>query len=174
MLQVGTTDEKCEVTHNCEPSQQEIDFIIQEIRPYFPEGYDFKANLISAYAGIRPLVKKSASMEPKVSHDGALTQRFKRGITKLASKVRTQKNSTSALSRSHEIEVSKSGLISLLGGKWTSFRVMGEDTVDKVIEVHKLEPKHEGSKTLEFNLIGSYSKMEQLTGFKPKNDVLFD
>lgn len=28
--------------------------------------------------------------------------------------------------------------------------------------------------TLQFNLIGSYSKMEQLSGFKPKNDVLFE
>lgn len=90
VLQVGTTDEKCEVTHNCEPSQEEIDFIIQEIKPYFPEGFDFKANLISAYAGIRPLVKKGADLEPKVSHDGPMTQRFKRSVTNLASKIQSK------------------------------------------------------------------------------------
>ena len=31
---VGTTDEFCEATHNCEPSQEEIDFIIKEIKPF--------------------------------------------------------------------------------------------------------------------------------------------
>ena len=56
---VGTTDVKCDVTHDCKPTQEEIDFIIKEISPYFGEDYDFKNNLISSWAGIRPLVKKS-------------------------------------------------------------------------------------------------------------------
>ncbi|CAD8204588.1 unnamed protein product [Paramecium octaurelia] len=43
--------------------------------------------------------------------------------------------STKEVSRTHEIEVSKSGLISVMGGKWTIFRLMGEQTVDKVQEL---------------------------------------
>jgi glycerol-3-phosphate dehydrogenase len=54
---VGTTDEFCEATHNCEPTEKEIDFIISEIRPFLGKDYDYKANLLSAWAGLRPLVK---------------------------------------------------------------------------------------------------------------------
>ena len=56
---VGTTDEFTDATHHCEPTQKEIDFICDEIRPFFGKDYDFKGNLISAWAGLRPLVKES-------------------------------------------------------------------------------------------------------------------
>lgn len=58
---VGTTDEFCEATHHCEPSQKEIDFIIDEIKPFLGQDYDYKGNLLSAWAGLRPLVKSQAS-----------------------------------------------------------------------------------------------------------------
>ena len=35
-------------------------------------------------------------------------------------------STTKEVSRTHEIEISKSGLISVMGGKWTIFRLMGE------------------------------------------------
>lgn len=34
----------------------------------------------------------------------------------------------------HQIEVTDSGLVSLLGGKWTSFRHMGQDTVECILK----------------------------------------
>lgn len=46
----------------------------------------------------------------------------------VAFKLNSKKNKeleTKAISRSHEIEVSPSGLVSLMGGKWTTFRNMG-------------------------------------------------
>ena len=43
--------------------------------------------------------------------------------------------STAALSRNHIIEVSTEGLVSVLGGKWTTCRKMGEDAVDAAIEL---------------------------------------
>jgi len=43
------------------------------------------------------------------------------------------KGSTANLSRNHVIEISQSGLVSLMGGKWTSFRKMGEETIDKIV-----------------------------------------
>ena len=60
------------------------------------------------------------------------------GIRKFAGVVNSFKggkgSSTAKLSRTHVIEFSDSGLCSLLGGKWTSFRIMGEETVDEIIE----------------------------------------
>lgn len=169
VLQVGTTDEKCAMTHNCEPTKEEIDFIVKEIKPYMPEGYDFEANLISAYAGIRPLVSGGQDKQSQHSNDGMVTQKFKSSIRRLAKLLQGKSSKTSSISRSHVIEVSDSGLVSLMGGKWTSFRVMGEHTVDQILETHSLDTKHKESQTLNFNLIGSYSKMEQLSGFKPAN-----
>jgi glycerol-3-phosphate dehydrogenase len=58
---VGTTDEFCEATHDCEPTEKEIDFIIQEIRPFLGKDYDYRGNLLSAWAGLRPLVKSLPS-----------------------------------------------------------------------------------------------------------------
>ena len=63
---VGTTDEKCDVTHFCQPTEEEIDFMFKELEPYFGEDYDYKGNLVSAWAGIRPLVKESTT---KNAHD---------------------------------------------------------------------------------------------------------
>ena len=67
---VGTTDEFCDATHNCEPSQEEIDFIIEELRPYFGEDYDYKGNLLSAWAGLRPLVKAHENDVEEVDKSG--------------------------------------------------------------------------------------------------------
>lgn len=56
---VGTTDEKCPITHYVQPDQTEVDFIISELKQVFGEEYDYKGNMESAWAGIRPLVKET-------------------------------------------------------------------------------------------------------------------
>jgi glycerol-3-phosphate dehydrogenase len=45
---------------------------------------------------------------------------------------------TSALSRDHLIHVDASGLLTITGGKWTTYRHMAEDTVDHAITLGKL------------------------------------
>jgi glycerol-3-phosphate dehydrogenase len=60
------------------------------------------------FAGLRPLVKKDAS------------------------------SSTKALSRDHVIRISSSGLITITGGKWTTYRKMGEDVIDQAQAVGSL------------------------------------
>lgn len=83
-------------------------------------------------------------------------------------------SSTAKLSRSHVIEVSDSGLVSLLGGKWTSFRHMGQECVEKIIENNpEIQTNHDKVQTKNFNLIGSYSRCEALTGLRPNNEELF-
>ena len=68
-----------------------------------------KSDVLSVLAGIRPLAKKDEGEDTK------------------------------KLSRDHVILVSKSKLISIFGGKWTTFRKMGEDVIDKAIEVFSLK-----------------------------------
>jgi glycerol-3-phosphate dehydrogenase len=79
-----------------------------------------------------------------------------------------KQSSTSKLSRTHEIEISESGLVSLMGGKWTSFRHMGQETVEKILEKNKdIVPIYDETQTLNFNYIGSYSRCESVTGMRP-------
>ena len=52
--------------------------------------------------------------------------------------VRKGGGKTSKLSRDHTILVSKTGMITVTGGKWTTYRKMGEDTIDRASEVHGL------------------------------------
>jgi glycerol-3-phosphate dehydrogenase len=60
---------------------------------------------------------------------------------------------TKEISRSHKIIISNSDLITITGGKWTTFRRMAQDTVNKAIIVGKL-PK-ERSKTKNFPIHGA-------------------
>ena len=59
---------------------------------------------------------------------------------------------TSKLSRDHTILVSPAGLISVTGGKWTTYRRMGQDTIDRACKVASL-PKSP-SQTLELKIHG--------------------
>jgi glycerol-3-phosphate dehydrogenase len=48
---------------------------------------------------------------------------------------------TAAISREHTINISRSGLLSIAGGKWTTYRKMAEDVIDKAILIGDLEEK---------------------------------
>jgi glycerol-3-phosphate dehydrogenase len=50
-------------------------------------------------------------------------------------------SSTKEVSRRHKITLSKSGLLSIIGGKWTSYRRMAEETIDRGIKAGKLEKR---------------------------------
>ena len=52
-----------------------------------------------------------------------------------------KENTTSKLSREHHIDLSKSGLITIAGGKWTTYRQMAEDTLNAAIRAGLLEPR---------------------------------
>jgi glycerol-3-phosphate dehydrogenase len=66
--------------------------------------------------------------------------------------VRKGRGKTSKLSRDHTVLVSKSGLVTVTGGKWTTYRRMGQDAVDRAAEVAHL-PKV-ASRTLDLRLHG--------------------
>lgn len=77
-----------------------------------------RADVKSVFAGIRPLVKPADAKD------------------------------TSEISRSHHIQVSESGLVTIAGGKWTTYRKMAEDTVDQAAMVAGLDVKETPTKNL--------------------------
>jgi glycerol-3-phosphate dehydrogenase len=126
----GTTDSETELTMLPQPKQAEINFIIQESNRFLSCSVKVD-DAIAAWSGIRPLVK-----DPLKMGEG-----------------------TKALSRSHVVEVLPSGLITITGGKWTTFRRMAEDTVDAVLknfpEINSQGYIQSKCKTSETSLIGA-------------------
>ncbi|MCR8560134.1 glycerol-3-phosphate dehydrogenase/oxidase [Mucilaginibacter sp. BJC16-A38] len=118
-LVIGTTDTPID-EHSLEPValQEEIDFIMRTAAKYLVNAPTRK-DVLSVFAGLRPLAAPE------------------NGSSK-----------TKEISRSHKLIVSASGLITITGGKWTTYRRMGEDTVDKAIEVGGLVPYPNKTKTL--------------------------
>ncbi|KAL1919841.1 uncharacterized protein VTP21DRAFT_1772 [Calcarisporiella thermophila] len=126
----GTTDSPTEVTPNPLPKEEEITWILDEVRRYLsPDVKVRRGDVLAAWSGIRPLVRDPAA------------------------------ENTAALVRNHMINVSEDKLITIAGGKWTTYRAMAADTVDKAIEVFGLEPTSE-CRTHDIKLVGShgYSK----------------
>ena len=62
--------------------------------------------------------------------------------------VRAASRSTSTLSRDHRIDVSRSGLVTITGGKWTTYRRMAQDAVDRAEQVGGLDRRSCRTETL--------------------------
>jgi len=62
--------------------------------------------------------------------------------------VRHGNGSTSKLSRDHRVLVSHSGLVTVTGGKWTTYRRMGEDTINHAVAVAGLAAAPSTTSTL--------------------------
>jgi len=99
---VGTTDTLIE-NHSLEPValESEVDFVLETAGQYLTK-QPTRADVLSVFAGLRPLAKPE--------EEGKATKEISRG---------------------HKIMISVSGLITIIGGKWTTYRKMAEDTIDK-------------------------------------------
>ena len=64
----------------------------------------------------------------------------------------SNKKSTKEVSRSHKINIAPSGLISVLGGKWTTYRKIAEDAINAAISINRLKKKK--CKTEKLKLVG--------------------
>lgn len=108
-LVVGTTDTPVEEPSlEPRPLETEISFILETAQNFLAKKPQ-RSDVLSVFAGLRPLaLPKKEGKDPK------------------------------EISRNHQIIVSDSGLISVIGGKWTTYRKIAEDVVDKVIEIHRL------------------------------------
>ncbi len=65
--------------------------------------------------------------------------------------IREKNKPTKAISREHLIEVSLSGLVTLVGGKWTTFRKMGEDAIDACLKILNIRKKHSRTEQLKLH-----------------------
>jgi glycerol-3-phosphate dehydrogenase len=73
-------------------------------------------------------------------------------------------NSTAAISREHIISISRSGLITLAGGKWTTYRKMAEDVVGQALIIGDLEPK--ACVTASLQIHGYHQHTDVFEGFE--------
>jgi glycerol-3-phosphate dehydrogenase len=110
-LLVGTTDTPIErVSLEPKPLAEEVDFLLESIGRYITKPPS-RCDVLSAFAGIRPLVARG---------NGATTE------------------NTSKLSRDYKLEVARSGLITIVGGKWTTYRAMAQECIDLAASVARL------------------------------------
>jgi len=101
---VGTTDTLID-KHSLEPValESEVDFVLETAGKYLVK-QPTRKDVLSVFAGLRPLAKPE-----------------------------DEKKATKEISRGHKILISVSGLITIIGGKWTTYRKMAEDTIEKAI-----------------------------------------
>lgn len=110
---VGTTDTPMNQAE-IEPRAlpAEIGFILRNAARYLARDPK-ESDILSIFAGQRPLVRPPGK-------DGAPTK---------------------SISRNHEVLVSDTGLITVVGGKWTTYRKMAEDTVNHAITLSGLDER---------------------------------
>lgn len=108
---VGTTDTPVEKPELEPVALEEEIEFVLRHAAKYLEEAPSRSDVLSVFAGLRPLVRS----------DKAKT--------------------TSAISRSHHLEVSETGLVTITGGKWTTYRKMAEDTIDRAMFVAGLPQK---------------------------------
>lgn len=116
---VGTTDvEKQEADPEPRADVSEVEYILETAGRYF-DPPPKKSDVLSVFAGLRPLAAPSS-----------------------------EGKKTKEISRGHKILVSDAGLITVTGGKWTTYRKMGEDVIDMAVKLGKLPPRLSVTRTL--------------------------
>ncbi|EEI90334.1 FAD dependent oxidoreductase [Sphingobacterium spiritivorum ATCC 33300] len=120
---LGTTDTPLD-QHQIEPRplEEEIKFILDTAYNYM-EHAPTRSDILSVFAGLRPLAAPQGD----------------------------DVNSTKEISRDHKLISNASGLVTITGGKWTTYRKMAEETINLAIKVAALDPKACVTKTLKIH-----------------------
>ena len=112
---VGTTDTDYEGAPGEEAATlEDVDYLIEAANYYFPNDQINRDDVISTWAGLRPLI----APEPEVGE-----------------------MSESQVSREHQIVIGEDGLITIAGGKLTTYRKMAKECVDLAVNLLKLTGK---------------------------------
>ena len=123
---LGTTDTpRDDLAREPDPFKEEVDFILSESARYLSRA-PLRKDVKSIWVGLRPLVKPQ-------DDDG---------------------DNTKGLSREHTVLVSRSGLVTVTGGKWTTYRAMAEDVLEKCFE-RSLLSRVEAGATRHLLLVGA-------------------
>ncbi|MFQ6538402.1 MULTISPECIES: glycerol-3-phosphate dehydrogenase/oxidase [Aphanothece] len=104
---VGTTDTPCPLEEANRSSAEEEAYLLSYVRRWFPEHGE--PEVASRWAGARPLLRPAAAATGD-----------------------TATGNTATVVREHEVETLPSGLISVMGGKWTTCRPMALDGLEAV------------------------------------------
>ena len=110
-LLLGTTDRPGEVERHPLSSQEDMDYLLEHLNGYMAKAFR-REDILSRWTGVRPLLKE---LNPDAE--------------------------TSGLSRDYRLEISDSGLVTVTGGKWTSYRLMAEKCLDRIVERFSLQPE---------------------------------
>jgi glycerol-3-phosphate dehydrogenase len=109
---LGTTDLAVkEVQRDPRPGRAEIDYLLKHAGRYLKRS-PVESDVRSMFAGLRPLVAAPSNTQ-----------------------------STASLSREHIVHTSEGGLITVIGGKWTTYRQMGEDLINRAEQTGGLSRK---------------------------------
>jgi len=101
-LLVGTTDDEATLQDEMVVKREEAEYLLRHLNRYLAKPLTTD-QIVSGFAGLRPLVSSAGA------------------------------RNTKKLIRDHEVELDKgTGLISVLGGKWTTYRAMAEDATNAV------------------------------------------
>lgn len=124
-LILGTTDTpRQDLPREPEPFESELDFILREAGKVLSRPV-MRSDVKSLWVGLRPLV---------ATHQSA--------------------NGTKSLSREHTIVTDIHGLITVTGGKWTTYRAMANEVMDACFEAGML-PRRAGGASLGHALVGA-------------------
>ncbi len=130
-LVVGTTDTPIdESSEEPEALEEEVQFILDTASQYLEKKVE-RTDVLSVFAGLRPLAA------PK--HDNAKTKE---------------------ISRNHKIIVSESQLITVIGGKWTTYRKMAQDMINTAIRRKLLPPSESPTKKFPINAQSGHSEQK--------------
>ncbi len=114
---LGTTDTpRHDLAREPAPFPEEVSFILSESARYLRRA-PTEADVRSVWVGLRPLVKPQ-------DENG---------------------ENTKSLSREHTVMASRSGLVTVTGGKWTTYRAMAEDVLQKCFKAGLLETRAGGA-----------------------------
>lgn len=128
-LILGTTDTpRDDLATEPTPFHEEVEFILNESGKYL-ERAPKRSDVLSVWVGLRPLVKAPSDDD----------------------------QDTKALSREHTVLVGASGLVTVTGGKWTTYRVMAEDVLIECTKQKLIEKRPSGG-TIKLALVGATEK----------------
>lgn len=132
---LGTTDTpRADVPAEPRPFGHEVDFILGEAVRYLTRA-PTRADVRSAWVGLRPLVRPQQGGEGDGGPAGG----------------------TRSLSREHTVEVGPDGLVTVTGGKWTTYRAMAEDVLSTCM-ARGLLPQRPAGLTQHLPLLGAPSR----------------
>ncbi len=123
---IGTTDtDENESPDTLQASAEDVDYLLETANSYFPSLQANQSDVIATWSGLRPLMGSGESEH------------------------------ASDVSREHAILNLDPGLVAIVGGKLTTYRLMAEQVVDKVLTKLGTRAKLDPCRTKEVPLLGA-------------------